>query len=163
VGIDPVAGVMADASGRAAAPARKGGLPNAVFVVASAEALPGALAGVADRVTVNLPWGSLLRGALALDGRAAAGVASLVAPGGAVEMLLAPAPRDRLADDLSVESRLGGSLAADWATLGLELCEARRATPADIAAARTTWARRLGIAGDRGRDRVAWHLVLRRP
>ncbi len=119
---------MAEASRRAAAPARKGGLPNAVFAVAAAEALPGTLDGVANRVTVNLPWGSLLRGALALDDRAAAGIASLVGPGGAVEMLLAPAPRDRLAEDLSVETRLDGSLAADWAALGLELCEARPAT-----------------------------------
>ena len=30
---------MAEASRRAAAPARKGGLPNALFVVASAEAI----------------------------------------------------------------------------------------------------------------------------
>ena len=118
--------------------------------------------GIADLVTVNLPWGSLLRGALALDGRAAAGIASLVAPGGAVEMLLAPASRDHLADDISVESRLGGSLEADWAAMGLELRDARRATPADVAAVRTTWARRLGVAGGRAPDRVAWRLVLRR-
>ena len=154
---------MAEASRRAAGPARKGGLPNAMFVVAAAESLPGALAGVADRVTVNLPWGSLLRGALALDGRAAAGIASLVAPGGTVEMLLAPASRDRLAEGVSVESRLSGSLEADWAGFGLRLCEARRATATDVAAVRTTWARRLGVAGDRPSDRVAWRLVLHRP
>ena len=153
---------MAKASRRASRPPRKGGLRNTLFVVASAEALPVALAGVADLVTVNLPWGSLLRGALALDDRAAAGVASLVAPGGAVEMLLAPAARDHLDGDVSVESRLGGSLEADWAALGLTLCEARPATQADLAAAQTTWARRLGVAGGRVPDRVAWRLVLRR-
>ena len=43
--------------------------------MASAEALPDGLCGLADLVTVNLPWGSLLRGALALDDAAAAGIA----------------------------------------------------------------------------------------
>ena len=82
IGIDPVADALVEASRRAAAPARKGGLPNALFVAAAAESLPAGLHGVATRVTVNLPWGSLLRGALALDDAAAAGIACLAAPGG---------------------------------------------------------------------------------
>jgi 16S rRNA (adenine(1408)-N(1))-methyltransferase len=163
VGIDPVATAMAEASRRAAAPPRKGGLPNALFVVAAAESPPPELAGRASTVTVNLPWGSLLRGALALDPPAAAGIASLVAPGGRVEMLVAPADRDRLAADVRVEDRLAGSLVGDWAAHGLLVVDARPATPVDLAATRTTWARRLGLADGRARDRDSWRLVLRRP
>ncbi len=172
IGIDPVAAAMADASRRAALPARKGGLPNAAFVVAAAEDLPAELSGLATLVTVNLPWGSLLRGALALPdaGRASAGIASLLAPDGTARLLLAPAPRDRLGPEVDVVSRLAGTLEADWLAHGLVLDEARPATPADMRTTATTWARRLGLVGPTARasvaaptDRPAWLLVLRRP
>ena len=163
IGIDPVADALAYASRRAAAPARKGGLPNALFVAAAAESLPRDLHGVAERVTVNLPWGSLLRGALALDEWAASGIACLVAPGGVVELLVAPAGRDRLAGDVAVEGRLeGGCLTDDWRRHGLCLHEARPATAAELSATPTTWAKRLRLHGSGLRDRTPWRLVLRR-
>jgi 16S rRNA (adenine(1408)-N(1))-methyltransferase len=163
IGIDPVADALAEASRRAAAPARKGGLPNALFVAAAAESLPRDLHGVAERVTLNLPWGSLLRGALALDERAAAGIACLVAPGGTAELLVAPADRDRLAGDVAVPKRLeGGCLTDDWRRLGLCLHEARPATAAELAATPTTWAKRLRLHGSRLPDRAPWRLVLGR-
>ena len=37
IGVDASAGAMAEASRRAAGPTRRGGLPNALFVVAAAE------------------------------------------------------------------------------------------------------------------------------
>ena len=58
---------MATASRRAAARPSRGGLPNALFVVAAVEATPAELDGVADLVTVHFPWGSLLRGLLGAD------------------------------------------------------------------------------------------------
>ena len=161
IGVDASAGAMAEASRRAAGPARRGGLPNALFVVAAAEALPPELDRAADVVTIHLPWGSLLRGALAMDEGVAAGIAGLVAPGGRVEILLAPATRDGLEARIDVGARLANGLADDWRRFGLDLQEARPATDADIAAARSTWARRLGLrAGDA--DRAAFRLVLER-
>ena len=44
--------------------ASRGASGNALFVVADALALPEELNGVATRVTINFPWGSLLRGLL---------------------------------------------------------------------------------------------------
>ena len=68
---------MAEASRRAARSARRGGLPNARFVVAAAEAPPAELGvSCSRRADHRLPWGSLLRGSLAIDGVAAAGIAS---------------------------------------------------------------------------------------
>jgi 16S rRNA (adenine(1408)-N(1))-methyltransferase len=160
IGIDPVATAMAEASRRAAQPTARGGLPNAAFVAGSAEAPPLELVGHASLVTVNLPWGSLLRGALAMDATAAAGIASLVEPGGRVSVLLAPADRDGLGDEADVRVRSAGSLAADWGPLGLDLAGCRPATAEDIAATPTTWGRRLGLG--RGDGREAWLLDLRR-
>src|SRR4051794_9606958 len=160
IGVDPVAASMADSSRRAAQAGRRGGLANALFVAAAAEAIPTELSGVAELVTVNLPWGSLLRGALALDDRAAAGIAAIVRPGGSVELLLAPNARDRLAADVDVEARLDGGLAADWRRHGLVVEAAAEATREDLARSRTTWARRLQLGTSD--DRRAWRLVLRR-
>ena len=160
VGVDPVADAMAESSHRAARPAIRGGAPNALFVVAAAEAIPSELRGIANLVTVNLPWGSLLRGALALDEAAAAGIAALVGPSGTVELLLAPDPRDRLAADLDVRARLDAGLAGDWRRLGLDLELACEATPVELARVHTTWSRRLRLGA--GGDRRAWRLVLRR-
>jgi 16S rRNA (adenine(1408)-N(1))-methyltransferase len=38
--------------------------PNAMYVIANALALPRELGGMASRVTINFPWGTLLRGLL---------------------------------------------------------------------------------------------------
>jgi 16S rRNA (adenine(1408)-N(1))-methyltransferase len=45
----------------------QGRLPNAIFVIASAQALPLELNGVASHVTINFPWGSLLESLLNND------------------------------------------------------------------------------------------------
>jgi 16S rRNA (adenine(1408)-N(1))-methyltransferase len=55
VGIDASAAAMAEASRRAAANPRRGGLPNALFVVAGAEVLPPELDGSADWLTAWFP------------------------------------------------------------------------------------------------------------
>jgi hypothetical protein len=59
LGLDAAADGMAAASNVAA---RR--LPNALFVRAAAEGLPPELAGLAAMVTLNFPWGSLLRDAV---------------------------------------------------------------------------------------------------
>jgi hypothetical protein len=161
LGIDPVASAMAEASRRAA---RRGGVTNVAFVVATAEAPPPELVGRVERLTVNLPWGSLLRGALALPGADAAsrGIASLIAPAGTVSMLLAPAAKDRLTADVDVQARLANSFRDDWRALGLELVEARPAPGADLAAAPTTWSRRLRLAEGAASQRAPWSLLLQR-
>lgn len=150
---------MAEASLRAARPDRKGGLANALFLVAAAEALPAELRGRADEVTILFPWGSLLRATLAYEsaGVAACGIASLLGEDGTVRALLSVDVRDRLGlAPLSVGDASG--LAARWAARDLELTRFAPADPADIGSSGSTWGRRLRA----GRDRVAWRLELRR-
>jgi 16S rRNA (adenine(1408)-N(1))-methyltransferase len=152
---------MTASSLRAARSIRKGGLPNALFVVAAAERPPDELCAVADEVTILFPWGSLLRGALALaDGHsAAAGIAGLVAPGGTVLALVSIDPRDRLAvPTIDATDRAGP--ASRWACRGLTLTAFGQADPEEIDASGSSWARRLAA----GRERRVWRLELvRRP
>ena len=60
IGLDPVAETMGAAANRITR--RRTRLENALFIVASAERMPPELTGICDRVYVNLPWGSLMRG-----------------------------------------------------------------------------------------------------
>lgn len=67
IGIDPVAETMQRISRLAAGKPAKGGAGNALFLRGSAEQLPGPLQSGADNLTVNYPWGSLMRVVVAAD------------------------------------------------------------------------------------------------
>jgi 16S rRNA (adenine(1408)-N(1))-methyltransferase len=150
LGMDANAAGMAEASRRASRRPARGGLPNAGFVVAAAESLPAELAGLACRVTVAFPWGSLLRGCVGLDAAVSAGLAGLVAPGGQLELLLAPAERDGLEAVPTSVDGLGAAAARTFAPLGFGMVPARTATPQELRASGSTWARRLGSAAPPG-------------
>ena len=131
IGVDANAEALQQVSYRASRKPARGGVANAVFVHASLDDLPGALARLADRVTVFYPWGSLLRALVDPDERALAALAGLGRAGA------------------SFEARINRS-AADPDALELErlMCAYRRAgihvapeavSPDD----RSTWAARL--------------------
>jgi 16S rRNA (adenine(1408)-N(1))-methyltransferase len=136
IGVDAEASAMADASRKAAASVKKGGLANALFFAESAEHMPGALAGCADLVTVVLPWGSLLRGILGAEATIVSGVRELLSPSG--ELLLFLSEIDRGHIDALV-ARFDGFAAV----------EIREATESDVSALSSGWARRLGLPGSR--------------
>ncbi|MEO5704965.1 MAG: hypothetical protein ABIZ52_08440 [Candidatus Limnocylindrales bacterium] len=165
IGMDASAAAMAELSRRAAGPARKGGLPNAAFILAAAEAPPRDLRGVAERVTVQFPWGSLLRGCVGLDEAVAAGAAALVADRGALDLLIAPSVRDGLGGVPTDASGLAEVVAGSFARHGFELEFGRPATHAEVVASGSTWARRLGASRANGdapdRSALLFHLVRR--
>jgi 16S rRNA (adenine(1408)-N(1))-methyltransferase len=147
---------MAESSRRA----DRGGLANALFVVAAAERIPPALRGAADELTTQFPWGSLLRGALALDdaGAAAAGIAALLKPQATATALLSIEARDGLGLPRLDDPRACEALRERWLRHGLDVYDLRPATADELARTRSTWARRLGA----GRDRATWRVALRR-
>ncbi len=61
---------------------------NALFVVADALALPDELRGLANRVTVNFPWGSLLRGLIQGEPGLLAGLAALANRQAVIDVVL---------------------------------------------------------------------------
>ncbi len=138
---------MAEASRRAGRPAARGGLPNAVFVVAGVEAPPPELAGRADLVTVRFPWGSLLRGLVGLDPRASAGLASFLAPGASLEAFVSVQERDGL-DDVRARLADPSALTDTWSGLGSSLVDAGPVDRAELVAIGSTWAKRLGATAE---------------
>ncbi|MGZ8726513.1 MAG: class I SAM-dependent methyltransferase [Aeromicrobium sp.] len=151
IGVDTDAAAMREASHAAARPERRGGLPNSLFLVEAAEALPGPLSGRADLVTVALPWGSLLRGLLSADRELLGAVTALLKPRGEIELLLSTAPSDGLPVRLSNETDVR-RLADAYESAGLNVLEWRVATAGDIAELSSGWGRRLGIP----ERRTAW-------
>ena len=63
-------------------------LPNALFIIASAQALPTELNGLASRVSINFPWGSLLESLLKEDAALMDGLSAISSPQASLEMYL---------------------------------------------------------------------------
>lgn len=61
---------------------------NALFVIANALELPGELTNLADHITINFPWGSLLSGLLTGDAALISGLLRIMRPQSSVEISL---------------------------------------------------------------------------
>ena len=88
VGIDACKDGLIDASKRAARSRKRGGLSNALFVLSSIEALPADFCSVADVITVNYPWGSLLWAMTMPDAAILQKIARMGKSGAALKLLL---------------------------------------------------------------------------
>lgn len=128
-------------------------LPNALFVIASAQTLPYELNGLADHVIINFPWGSLLESLSNDDPSLMNGLSSIARPCAGMEVLLNA--EALAAAGWSLESgayRIERILnAGGWKTRSHAFMDARslRSFP-------TTWAKRLAF----GRDPRAIRLSL---
>ncbi|CAN5782083.1 hypothetical protein BH24CHL6_BH24CHL6_04110 [soil metagenome] len=154
IGMDAAVAALRESSARAARAERKGGLPNALFLGASADELPGPLAGSVELLTVALPWGSLLRGLVRADTDLLSKLTHTLVPGGEAELLLSVLPVDRGTGlPLRDEDCVAG-LTTAYASAGLNLIGARGAAVADVERLESSWARRLGVP----QRRPAWLL-----
>jgi 16S rRNA (adenine(1408)-N(1))-methyltransferase len=117
---------------------------NALFLVANALALPEELVGIATRLTINFPWGSLLT-ALLDDLTFIERLAALARPGATLEVVLnagalAEADWELEAGAARVQSNLRA--------VGLPLRTPQEWGAAELRACPTTWGRRLAFGRD---------------
>jgi 16S rRNA (adenine(1408)-N(1))-methyltransferase len=149
VGIDPDAGAMAEYAYRAARKPARGGIENALYVVAALEQLPPELAGAADVVHVNFPWAGLLRAVIRPEPEALAGLVRLLRPGGQIEIVLCyDAQHDKAALRGETLPPLDGQYIEDvmrpaYAAAGLAIEESRQLSREEALAIASTWGRRL--------------------
>ncbi|MHB8645632.1 MAG: class I SAM-dependent methyltransferase [Thermomicrobiales bacterium] len=125
---------------------------NALFIIANALTLPHELRGLATRITINFPWGSLLAALLAGDPAFLNSLVTLAQPGATLEIRL----------NQGAFAEAGATLAAGVTqivqTLSARGFHHRQSATLDADALRrypTTWARRLAY----GRDPCGWSLV----
>lgn len=149
IGMDPAREQMRELSSRALRKPARGGVPNVLYVVASAEAPPAELLGRADEVHVVLPWARLMVGLVLAQADVLAGLRALARPGAALELTLGA---DVWADPVPIEARdlpeltldyVRETLAPAYAAAGVPIVEARMLSPEEIAAIPSSWARRL--------------------
>ena len=114
-----------------------------LFVVAAIESPPAELAARADEITVNFPWGSLLRGIVRADRPVLRGIAAIAKYGARITVLTAIEDRDASSDVSASDLGQLPSRAAAFADAGLAIARCGTATQAEIAASGSSWAKRL--------------------
>lgn len=145
VGVDANASALHQVSGRAL----RAGVRNVLYVRAAVEDLPAELAGAADRVTVVLPWGSLLAAVARPDPVLLAGIRRLCQPKAHLRCILGLDPERDRAECLRLRlptldsTYLKGSMAGAYATAGFRVTSVRALTAGELAQWPSTWARKL--------------------
>jgi 16S rRNA (adenine(1408)-N(1))-methyltransferase len=149
IGLDPVREAMRELSARAQRKPARGGLPNLLYVVASIEQPPVELAGRANLIFVNLPWGSLMRGIIEADDAVLANLSRLAAADCRLRIILNtrvfddPVPLDVLGLPEITAGYAQSILAPAYQRHGLQITSARFLTPEELLDLGTTWAKRL--------------------
>jgi len=150
VGVDALDEPMGEIAAKSARKRARGGRPNLLLVRAAIEALPPELVGVADEVSVQLPWGSLLEGIVLARDDVLGGLAALCAPGARLEVTLngeiwldsTPIRYEHL--PVPTPEYVADVVATGLAEVGITFGAARYASAAEAKALPTTWARKLG-------------------
>ena len=165
VGVDADRRAMAALAAKSLRKPSRGGLGNVLFVAAAAESLPEDLDGLADRVCVNLPWGSLLRGVALGEPAILRGLRRVASEGAVVEFLLTysekyePAVmRDLGLPPISVR-QIREDLAPRYAEAGLRIDAARALSNECVRRLPLAWGK--GLTRKRARD--FFHIVARAP
>lgn len=151
IGVDADAAGMRESSHRAV---RRLRLDNVLFVASDAARFLEAVAGRVDELTVHFPWGSLLSGALGADAPLASTLACAVRTGGTLRIVTSTSARDARGTLTIDPDRVTGAFEG----CGLTTVAARHAVAAEIAATRSSWAKRLRQT----HDRQTWLFAFRR-
>ena len=130
-------------------------LPNALFVIASAQALPFELNGLASQININFPWGSLLESLLNNDVSLINRLVSIARPCSGLNIYLN-------GEALSTAGRKleegADQIEHNLSVSGWRITSRSCMDPRALRSVPTTWAKRLAY----GRDPRAIHLKSQR-
>ena len=151
IGVDPAWQRMTETAVRAARKPAKGGAANLLLVSSAIETVPPALHGVADQVTVLMPWGKLLRGVVLGEDDVLSGLRAVAKPGAPLEISIGtsiwrdPIPLEiRDLPELTPETVASTGLTDRLAVLGWRVTDVRLVPHTDLDTISSSWARRLG-------------------
>lgn len=154
IGIDPVAENMRKYAARIGRKPSRGGVDNLLLIIASVEALPQALKGLADRLSVLFPWSGLLRALVLPEPGVLGDMRELLAEGGLFESLINLAVFDDEAyrarqdlPDLDPE-RDREDMSRKWAEAGLIITDWEVLEPGQVPL-RTRWGQHLSLGSGR--------------
>ncbi|NOK59531.1 MAG: hypothetical protein GFH27_549285n55 [Chloroflexi bacterium AL-W] len=154
IGIDSNAENLARYSQKAAQKPTKGGTPNALFVHANCERLPTELCGVAQELSILLPWGSLLKAVVLPDLAVLQGLRCVCAEQATLRIVFGYdqccEPGITMALDLPplTWEYLQAVLIPCYAQIGFAI-QVRQMEHTELRDIPTTWAKRLSYGKDR--------------
>ena len=137
----------------------RGEVRNLICIAEPLASLATELAGVADRVTVILPWGSLLRAVAAPELLSLRYIANLCLPDASVEIVFSydeqrGARQAILLPAAAVDEVHIATLPSLYREAGFQIVATDRLSERELADYQTTWAKRLAF----GRTRKVWRL-----
>ena len=153
IGIDPNHQALEEVSNKIYKKPVKGGLPNALFVLANIEDLPEELSGIANQIFINFPWSGLLKGLILVEEKTWLNLKRICQPGAYIDLVFG---YDENAEKNKVESLnlptlseeyLQNTLVSKVDTLGFKLVELNRLTEEDLKNYPSTWAKKLAFGG----------------
>jgi 16S rRNA (adenine(1408)-N(1))-methyltransferase len=153
IGVDANGDNLRDVSRRACKKPSRGGLPNVLFGRLPLEEAPGALVGFTDRLTVLLPWGSLLDAVARPDPDGLARLAAVCGTDAELHVVFGYGREtDPAASALHLppleERAVLDHLRHAYREAGFAV-RARQVPVHEVAALPTTWAKKLAYSGKR--------------
>jgi len=149
IGIDPNRRPLEKISEKIYRKPAKGGAPNAIYLLASAENLPEELNGIGDEVFVLFPWGTLLRYVLTCDEAVISGMKRVSKSGASVQIVFSVDPESdqsemrRLELPQITEHYAREILPLKYVNAGFEIVEARQLRNDEFESLSSSWAKRL--------------------
>jgi len=155
IGIDANVKPLEKPSVKATRKPAKGGLTNVMFVQAAIEDLPEELTGLANRIHINFPWGSLLRVVATGDKAILQSLRRIAAPDCLLKIMIGLDPkrdkteieRLRLPDLTSVY--VHSKLISQFEIAGFDLVESRHLDRSEWSRIETSWAKKLSSSDSR--------------
>jgi len=153
IGIEPAFENLLDIARKASKKPEKGGAKNLLFVRASAEDLPQELEALCAHLSINYPWGSLLKGVALGEPLILSGLSKLLAKAGVLEIRLNYFVFENEADRVSLglplfdEDYLNTSLNLNYSQFGLRLEGMKLGHQSDGSG--TSWGKHLSLGSDR--------------
>lgn len=164
IGIDPNHANLVKTSSKIYKKTAKGGLSNALYVLASIEDLPDELAGIANQVFINFPWGSLLQKVILVDKNAWKNISKICNVNAIID-LLAGYDKDY---DLQEENKadmpifdeeyISSIMLPKLMTLGFECIQVEEVEIDELKDYPSSWGKRLAFGG---KERQFFHIRLK--
>ena len=158
---------LSETAARASRKPSRGGRSNLICIAEPLEVIARELPAAADRVTVILPWGSLLRGLVQPEDTSLTQLHSLCAPHACVEIVFSYDYKRDASERAPLglmnihETHVQRVLPEVYERMGLGVTSVERISQHELGRYETTWAKRLAF----GRQREIWGLraVAQRP
>lgn len=155
LGIEPAADNLQEYAKKAMKNLNRKGRSNLLYLISSVEALDPVLAGIADEVTVNFPWGSLLEGVVKGEGLCLSKLRMLAREDGRLRFTFSysslhePGEIARRGLPVLDEDYIAGALKERYAAAGLLLEGFRVLDEKELRSFGTFWAKRLFLGKSR--------------